>query len=67
MANSTQQALNVDGSMALITEKFPTGPVLLIDDIVNSRWTFTTAAWLLRKNGGGEVWPLALAFSGHQE
>lgn len=67
MANSTQQALNVDGSMALVTEKFPTGPVLLIDDIVNSRWTFTTAAWLLRKNGGGEVWPLALAFSGHQE
>lgn len=67
MANSTQQALNVDGSMALITDKIPTGPVLLIDDIVNSRWTFTTAAWLLRKSGGGEVWPLALAFSGHQE
>ena len=37
------------------------GPVLLIDDIVDSRWTMTVAAWLLRSNGNGEVWPLVLA------
>lgn len=36
-------------------------PVLLVDDIVDSGWTFAVAAWLLRKRGSGEVWPLALA------
>jgi ATP-dependent DNA helicase RecQ len=35
--------------------------VLLVDDMVDSRWTLTIAAWLLRSNGSGEVWPIALA------
>jgi ATP-dependent DNA helicase RecQ len=39
------------------------GPVLLVDDIVHSRWTITVAAWLLRQNGCGEVWPLALSLA----
>ena len=48
MANSTQQARNVDGSLA-ITEKPPcSAAVLLVDDMVDSRWTLTVAAWLLR-------------------
>jgi ATP-dependent DNA helicase RecQ len=33
--------------------------------MVDSRWTLTVAAWLLRSHGSGEVWPLALAFAGH--
>ena len=37
------------------------GPVLLVDDIVDSRWTLTVAAWLLRTHGSGEVHPFALA------
>ncbi|MBZ2193101.1 recombinase RecQ [Pseudoalteromonas arctica] len=37
---------------------------MLIDDIVNSKWTSTVAAWLLRHNGSGEVWPLALSQTG---
>ncbi len=61
MANSTQQARNIDGSLALTDEALSDGPLLLIDDMVDSRWTFTIAAWLLRSNGSGEVWPLALA------
>ena len=61
MANSTQQARNVDGSLALSREPLPRGPVLLVDDMVDSRWTLTVAAWLLRSHGSGEVWPLALA------
>ena len=65
MANSTQQARNVDGSLAISREPFPAGPVLLVDDMVDSRWTMTAAAWLLRSNGSGEVWPLALALAGH--
>ncbi|MDZ4701771.1 MAG: DEAD/DEAH box helicase [Rhodothermales bacterium] len=64
MANSAQQARNVDGSLSLMDIPFPAGPVLLIDDMVDSRWTFTLASWLLRQNGSGEVWPLALAKTG---
>ena len=61
MANSTQQARNVDGSLASPSWAVPAWPVLLVDDMVDSRWTFTVAAWLLRSHGSGEVFPLALA------
>ena len=64
MANSVQQARNVDGSLALSLDPLPGGPVLLVDDMVDSRWTLTVAAWLLRSNGSGAVWPLALALAG---
>lgn len=67
MANSTQQARNIDGSLALSGHQVPSGPVLLIDDMVDSRWTMTVSAWLLRTHGCGEVWPLALSQSGHEE
>ena len=66
MANSTQQAWNIDGSIAVNVKKLPEGPVLLVDDLVDSRWTLTVSAWLLRKYGSGEVWPIALAQSGHE-
>jgi ATP-dependent DNA helicase RecQ len=65
MANSTQQARNIDGSLELNGQPVPHGPVLLIDDMVDSRWTLTVSAWLLRKSGSGEVWPIALAQTGH--
>lgn len=67
MANSAQQARNIDGSLALVGSDLPSDPVLLIDDMVDSRWTLTVSAWLLRKNGSGAVWPLALAQTGHDE
>ena len=61
MANSSQQARNLDGALTMPADALPDGPVLLVDDMVDSRWTVTIAAWLLRSNGSGEVWPLALA------
>ena len=67
MANSAQQARNVDGSLALVNAPLPPGPVLLVDDMVDSRWTLTVAAWLLRSRGSGEVWPLALSETGGGE
>ncbi|GHT95605.1 ATP-dependent DNA helicase RecQ [Betaproteobacteria bacterium] len=67
MANSTQQARNIDGSLALDRQPMPHSPVLLVDDMVDSRWTLTVAAWLLRKQGSGEVWPIALSQSGYDE
>jgi ATP-dependent DNA helicase RecQ len=66
MANSTQQARNIDGSLVLVGQPL-SGPVLLVDDMVDSRWTLTVAAWLLRTNGSGEVWPMALSLTGHEQ
>jgi ATP-dependent DNA helicase RecQ len=67
MANSAQQARNVDGSLALSAATLPAGPVLLVDDMVDSRWTLTIAAWILRSHGSGEVFPFALALTAHDE
>ena len=61
MANSIQQAQNIDGSLALTESNLPAGPLLLVDDIVNSKWTLTLAAYLLTSGGSGPVYPLALA------
>ena len=60
MANSSQQARNVDGAL-VIHGHVPSGPVLLVDDVVDSRWTLTVAAYLLTSGGSGAVYPLALA------
>ena len=60
MQNSAQQVANVWGSIEL--DGRPSAEaVLLVDDIVDSGWTFTASAWLLRNDGSGEVWPLSLA------
>jgi ATP-dependent DNA helicase RecQ len=67
MANSIQQARNVDGSLAIHNRPVLSQPVLLVDDMVDSRWTLTVAAWLLRSHGSGEVWPLVLALTGHEK
>jgi len=37
------------------------GPVLLIDDLVDTGWTMTMAARVLRRAGVGSVLPFALA------
>src|SRR5262249_40516483 len=61
MENSWQQAHNLDGAFAITTWSGIAGPVLLVDDIFDSRWTFTIVAALLRQSGSGPVFPLALA------
>jgi ATP-dependent DNA helicase RecQ len=35
--------------------------VLLVDDMVDSRWTLTIAGFKLRQAGSGPVFPFALA------
>jgi ATP-dependent DNA helicase RecQ len=40
------------------------GPVLLVDDLVDSRWTLTVAARELRRAGASAVLPFALAAVG---
>ncbi|BDV31243.1 RecQ family ATP-dependent DNA helicase [Microbacterium terricola] len=42
----------------------PAGPLLLVDDLVDSRWTLTVAARELRRAGATGVLPFALALRG---
>jgi len=60
MENSAQQFRNVDGAFAVATP-VPLGPVLLIDDIVDSRWTLSAVGVAIRGAGGGDVYPVVLA------
>ncbi len=67
MANSAQQARNVDGSLGFSQGPVLPGPVLLVDDMVDSGWTFTVAAALLRERGCSAVFPFALADTGNRQ
>lgn len=60
--NRHRQCMNLDGVFA-VQHPLPAGPVLLVDDVVDSRWTLTIAAALLLREGSGPVYPLALAQS----
>ena len=61
MQNSVQQLRNVHHKLAIEGDAVHSGPVLLVDDIVDSRWTLTVAGWLLATHGSGPVHPFALA------
>ncbi|MBG1262713.1 RecQ family ATP-dependent DNA helicase [Nostoc commune] len=63
MNNSYQQAHNLDGAFAVDSWKGISGSVFLLDDIVDSRWTFTVIAALLRRANSGVVFPVALALN----
>jgi ATP-dependent DNA helicase RecQ len=62
MRNSAQQLLNVV-EVFEVKGTIPSGPVLLVDDLVDSRWTLTTVGWRLRDAGSGPVHPFALSDS----
>lgn len=63
MSNSYQQAHNLDGAFAVDYWQGMSGSVFLVDDIVDSRWTFTVIAALLRRANSGVVFPVALALN----
>ena len=62
MENSYQQVRNLDGVFA-ITDQCQDGECLLIDDMIDSGWTFTVASALLRQAGCTKVYPMALALN----
>jgi ATP-dependent DNA helicase RecQ len=66
MANSFGQSANLDGLFDIDPTQISTGPVLLIDDAVDSRWTFTVVAALLKQNNAGKVYPIALTSTSAQ-
>ena len=68
--NSQQQYRNVSGAFTVghdegnndrICDGLLAGPVLLVDDMIDSRWTMTVVGMLLRQAGSGPVHPFALA------
>ena len=60
MQNSAVQFQNVDQAFA-VGGSIDEGPVLLVDDVVDSRWTMTVIGALLQEAGSGPVFPFALA------
>jgi ATP-dependent DNA helicase RecQ len=61
MQNSYQQVNNLCEAFLIEGWHGMRGPVLLMDDMVDSRWTFTITSALLRDAGSGPVFPFALA------
>jgi ATP-dependent DNA helicase RecQ len=59
--NSVQQVHNLDRAFDVDQNTVRAGQVLLIDDMVDSRWTFTVLGFKLRQAGSGPVLPFALA------
>ena len=59
--NSVQQVKNLEAAFEVDANLVQAGPVLLIDDMVDSRWTFTVLGFKLRQSGSGLVLPFALA------
>jgi ATP-dependent DNA helicase RecQ len=61
MKNSTLQAKNVDGVFEIIAGNVRPEPLFLVDDMVDSRWTLTVAAYQLLNAGSGVIYPVTLA------
>ncbi|QZX99804.1 RecQ family ATP-dependent DNA helicase [Halobaculum rubrum] len=60
MENSYQKCWNVEGAFNT-TDEVRGDAVLLVDDVVASKWTLTETAKELRLAGSGPVYPFALA------
>lgn len=60
MQNSYQQANNIY-NVFYVSDVLKDEAVLLIDDVVDSRWTLTVCGSMLKEKGSGEVYPYAIA------
>lgn len=58
--NRFHQCRNLDGVFA-VSAHIPPGPVLLVDDMIDSGWTMTVIAALLKQAGSEHVYPLAIS------
>ena len=68
MQNSVLQLENARAKLAIdASAAVLPGAVLLVDDLVDSRWTLTVAGALLRGAGSGPVLPFALAEASARE
>jgi ATP-dependent DNA helicase RecQ len=61
--NTHQQVTNLENVFEVDPRQVRPTPLLLIDDMVDSRWTFTVLGIKLLQAGSGAVFPFALADS----
>lgn len=61
--NSYLQYENADKSFSVRKIDLPSENILLVDDMVDSKWTLTVCSYKLRKAGSGKIYPFALANS----
>lgn len=66
MENSFRRSENLDGAFAVDPAQVYVDPVFLLDDAVDSGWTFTVVTALLRKCNAGKVYPVALTSTSKQ-
>ena len=67
MQNSSYQCENALQSFSVIENTKMPKNILLVDDIVDSRWTMTVCGYKLMEAGCEKVFPFALADSSHVE
>ena len=67
MQNSFMQSKNLDGAFKIDNRQGYRDAVFLLDDAVDSGWTFTVIAALLRRAGSGAVYPIALTSTAQQD
>ena len=67
MENSYFQAKNIIDSMSISRSSIVPKRVILIDDVVDSKWTLTVCGWLLKNAGTEIVYPFCLADSGENK
>lgn len=63
--NTYHRCHNLDGAFQ-INGDVPKTPVLLVDDMVDSKWTMTVLSALLKHHGSGKIYPMALADSSNK-
>ncbi len=67
MQNSSYQCGNAMRSFSLLDDAVVPNKVLLVDDVVDSKWTLTACGYYLCEGGCEEVYPFALADSSQKE
>ena len=66
MENSYRRIENLDGMFVIDQAQIYDDPVFLLDDVVDSGWTFTIVTALLKRANAGRVYPVALTSTSKQ-
>ena len=67
MENSSYQCKNASDSFIVKAGASMPSKVILVDDVVDSKWTLTVCGCKIMESGCQEVYPFALADSSHRE
>lgn len=67
MENSSFQCENAQKSFAVVEGAVSPKNILIVDDMVDSKWTFTVCGDILTKAGAEHVYPYALAATSKKE